>query len=739
MRRAGLLVTLWVMAVLTTAPAAQMRVDVALRAATELETVKGDLKGAIEAYRKIADGAGARAVRAQALVRMAECYQKLGDVQAKTVYERILRDFSDQKDAVAIAALKVRGQQPSRNDGTLALRRIASYPNPASAISSDGTTLAFLDANRNIVLRDIATGKDRQITSGPPVGAPADSEFGDMPAFSPDGRQLAYTWCTTTAPGKCSGFVRIQRLDGSNTDSLRVLYAKDPWTHVHDWSRDGKWLAVYVSRADYSRHIGVLSVQDGSLRLLVPLGTRAERTDPTRVAFSPDGRYLAYDSSVPHLRGGKGDVFVVAIDRPVEQPVVSGPSNDRLVGWSPDGSRLVFASDRTGTTDLFAVPLSEGKASGAAKVVKANLGMAATMGLTAGGTLFHRFATGGGWDVQVASFDSAAGRFLSEPVTLGQDFAGSNLRPQWSPDGKWLAYQSQRGTNSRVNLPSVLVVRSSQSGEERELTPNLSVGQFFWADNASLWVRSSRDSGEAILRINVATGQSTVAVAAKSPEILQQMRLAAPGRLQYFRTLPPTTRFMEFDVASGVETELVAVRSDPVSSVYASPDRTKVYYRRPLKEAPGSTAEFMIVERTIASGAEKTLLEGQLSSFALSPDGKYVAARRYDAPRNRGGVVLIPTNGDAARDLTPAEHVVEVIDWVPDSTAVFLLKPGAKPETWWTPIDGRAAQKVSQRIMALSFHPDQKQVAMQVGGEAPRRFEIWALENFLPPPSAKKN
>ena len=41
--------------------------------------------------------------------------------------------------------------------------------------------------------------------------------------------------------------------------------------------------------------------------------------------------------------------------------------------------------------------------------------------------------------------------------------------------------------------------------------------------------------------------------------------------------------------------------------------------------------------------------------------------------------------------------------------------------------------------MAAAFHPDQKQIAMQVGGESPRRFEIWALENFLLPALAKKN
>ena len=68
--------------------------------------IEGDLKGAIEQYKKIAQGED-RSVAARALIRLAECYQKLGDAQAKTVYERLVREFGDQKDAVAIARARL--------------------------------------------------------------------------------------------------------------------------------------------------------------------------------------------------------------------------------------------------------------------------------------------------------------------------------------------------------------------------------------------------------------------------------------------------------------------------------------------------------------------------------------------------------------------------------------------------------------------------------------------------------
>ena len=68
------------------------------------------LKGAIEQYRQIAQ-TGDRTVAVRALIRLAECHQKLGDAEARNIYERIVREFADQKDAVALA----RGAREARS------------------------------------------------------------------------------------------------------------------------------------------------------------------------------------------------------------------------------------------------------------------------------------------------------------------------------------------------------------------------------------------------------------------------------------------------------------------------------------------------------------------------------------------------------------------------------------------------------------------------------------------------
>src|SRR5262245_40486405 len=64
------------------------------------ETVQGDLKGAIALYEQAAKEAGTnRSLAAKAQLRLGAAYQKLGDAQARNVYERIVRDYADQPEA----------------------------------------------------------------------------------------------------------------------------------------------------------------------------------------------------------------------------------------------------------------------------------------------------------------------------------------------------------------------------------------------------------------------------------------------------------------------------------------------------------------------------------------------------------------------------------------------------------------------------------------------------------------
>src|SRR5580698_9556904 len=96
---------------------------VRLEAGIEKEDVDGDLKSAMDIYQKIAaDDAAPRDVRAKALLRLAQCDEKLGR-QAKQIYEQIVHDYADQP-----AAAQARKQ--------LAVLQLQNHPSPPATLTA---------------------------------------------------------------------------------------------------------------------------------------------------------------------------------------------------------------------------------------------------------------------------------------------------------------------------------------------------------------------------------------------------------------------------------------------------------------------------------------------------------------------------------------------------------------------------------------------------------------------------
>src|SRR5215469_9924408 len=97
-----------IFAVALTAAANDKKASELIQAAQAKETIQGDLKGAIASYGQAVQEAGAnRGLAAMALVRMAECYQKMGDTEARKIFEQVVRDYGDQKDAAAEARARL--------------------------------------------------------------------------------------------------------------------------------------------------------------------------------------------------------------------------------------------------------------------------------------------------------------------------------------------------------------------------------------------------------------------------------------------------------------------------------------------------------------------------------------------------------------------------------------------------------------------------------------------------------
>jgi len=661
------------------------------KAAMNAELVDGNLRSAIEQYRKVAES-GPRPLAVQALLRMAECYQKLGDAQAASIYQRIVRDYADQSSSVATARLRLAATSPSVGPA-VTLKSLPRSDGLAGSVSPDGRFLSFSSySDGELYVRDLQTGTDRAVTQR------GDFSIG-LSSMSPDGARVAYQAYGRSCDGNLDSpghpALCLVSLVGPRPASKVVLQSEEIREIVPmDWSPDGRTIAVSLRREDRTAQIGLVTVESGSLRVLQSVDWRG----PTRIFFSPDGRDLAFDLPVNDASDDR-DIAVLAVDGSRRLTAVEHPSQNVVMGWAPDGSALLFASDRGGTMSLWSQPFSERRPLGAPRLVRGGIGGAWSVGVTRGGELYFG-VTNSERDISVTTADLSAGTQLAPPARPIRRFVGSNSMPDWSSDGKSLAYVSLRGFNPTNNAGRLIGVREMSTGEERELRPRLLYfGPVSWAPNGAALVTAGTDlkGRSGVFTIDARTGEATLVVEG-----------TINGYPQW------------------------------------SADGKRVFYR---KGAQGQSADWTIVERDLATGAERAIVRGEIGVFSLSPDGRSIAAPLGGL---RGAaaaaIVEIRVDNGEMRDLLRAaasERFAPYVapQWTPDGRAVLVRKRNPS-ELWLVPTTGASPRKVDVDVREWSFgavgqisiHPDGRRIAFLSGDMS---NEVMVLENFLPPAGAK--
>lgn len=567
MKRIALVMLAIILAV--SVPAAQ-DLERLFKAAVNEELINRNCKAAIEQYKKVAAGSN-RALVAQALFRMAGCYRQLGDAEAQKVYRRLVDEFADQKEVYAAAQkLLGTGSEAPRAAGVTGDRMVKSGPRVTwgdGRVSPDGRLISYVSYDGpdglNLMVHDLASGTDRPLTAVDWNGGAAYSS-----TFSPDGKELAYGWRQYSPTGPVNE-IRIVRVDNTGTAKPRTIYTNNDVDLFHptDWSSDGRTLAVSVRRKDNTHQIALVGVADGSYRTL---RTTEGWRRPTKIFFSPDGAYLAYDLPVSDTEPRR-DVFIIATEGSAET-AVANPADDVVMGWSPDG-RLLFASDRNDRTGLWALSLAKGKPTGAPPtLVKPDIGSAESQGLTASGAL-HVLKDASTVSFQVAPIDLARGT-MTGPAVI-QVFRSEP--PAWSADGTQLAYMAR----SANGLP-FLGIHSIESNRVRHLQPRLSYFPHprWMPDGRSIvvWGRNIRGDG-VIERIDVDTGRETFVARARD---IQQVQIAVDGRKVYYQDGfysggGQPKRVIEHDLATGSERDISddspRPSIDPRSTVEIRPDR----------------------------------------------------------------------------------------------------------------------------------------------------------------------
>lgn len=415
------------------------------------EEVQGNLERAIQIFTQLVEEhAGSRPIAAQALLRLGQCYEKLGREGASRAYQRLLEEYADQSEMAAEARVRLRAldavaaarAQTEAGHPGVVFRQIGfdGLGNPTARFSPDGKTVVYVHMKESVPrfsirARNLVSGAERVLVD-------SIQEVSAFFQLSTDGGTVAYR----------DGRRELRTVDVGGGNPRSVWTSPDSATGITPagWAPDNRRLAVFVNE-DESRTIQLVIVPTaGGTPRPVVSGSVSELH--AFAQFSPSGTHIAGMRTVD----GNTDVYVWSADGGDENRITTHPAVDEAPYWSPDGGFLVFGSDRSGDYDLWAVPMNGPTPSGSPFRVKAGLGRRALVtGMMPTGALTIAMPTEGSPDdlfVLVGALTEGATGNELRPFA-GHATQRSFLR--WSPDASRIAYTSRKDSNQgRIYISS---------------------------------------------------------------------------------------------------------------------------------------------------------------------------------------------------------------------------------------------------------------------------------------------
>ena len=197
-------------------------------------------------------------------------------------------------------------------------------------------------------------------------------------------------------------------------------------------------------------------------------------------SISPDGRYIAVGVEDPE----NWDVMVYDLQRDTPTQLTFDPGRDRHPLWSPNGQRLVFSSDREGSMSVYSIAAN---GTGQAERITTSDGggyhypmsWAADEQTLVVGVLDNQ------WDLAVISPDAKTGTQGLIETEASEGIADV------SPDGRWIAYQSDESGQFEVYVRPFPNVDDDRWSISRDggISP-------VWAPNGQELFYRASDSGD---------------------------------------------------------------------------------------------------------------------------------------------------------------------------------------------------------------------------------------------------
>jgi eukaryotic-like serine/threonine-protein kinase len=354
--------------------------------------------------------------------------------------------------------------------------------------SPDGKHAAVVERSSptepfSLYLLSVENGAKRQLTSAP-AGFFGDSD----PAFSPDGRILAFVRWARFAVGD----LYLQPADGG---AARRLTFDNGFLSGLTWTADSREI-VFSSDRRGLQSLWSLQISGGEPEPLTSIGVDAY--DP---AISHRGDLLAYTQVQEKINiwQAKGLASETKGGSPVR--LISSGRSQQDDDFSPDGKRIAFSSDRSGTYEIWSCN-SDG--SNPVQLTSFNGPLTGT----------PRWSPNGRWIAFDSRPEGHAGIFVigadgGEPRRITEG-TSDDAAPTWSHDGTWIYFCSTRsGKEELWKIPfgggqAVQVTREGgfESSESRN-------GQWLYyskPDQVGIW-KMPVDGGPSALVLNRRTSR----------------------------------------------------------------------------------------------------------------------------------------------------------------------------------------------------------------------------------------
>jgi Tol biopolymer transport system component len=462
------------------------------------------------------------------------------------------------------------------------------------AFSPDGNQVAFVWNGDKPDAADIYV---MLIDGGRPLRLTQDPGPDRRPAWSPDGRRVAFL---RLRPGGSDVFI-VPALGGQE----RKVGDSAAGTTGLSWSPDGRFLAI-VDRASPQENFAIfaLSVDTGEKRRLT---TPGPGESDQGAAYSPDGRTLAF------LRARNyPDIHLLSLTedgQPRGDPVRLTHDQRPILGiaWTPDGKNLVYSSQRGGAPALWRVRVAGGEP----ERLPVGGDDAFLPSVSRDGRLVYARAVED-TNIWMASPDRPPQRSAASTRTENG--------PQFSPDGRRIAFASNRSGNEEIWLAD------ADGSNTTQLTSMGGAGSPRWSfDGRSIAFDASQSGQRDLYLIGIDGGSLRRLTAEPSDEVRPSW--SRDGRWIYFASNRSSAwEIWKMPSAGGAAVQVTRTGG---REAFESPDGKFVYFTRVSGEGiwqvPSDGGD-----ETRVSGRGRLNLWGVFDQGVarLDPDGRFVEILR---------------------------------------------------------------------------------------------------------------